>query len=360
MIGRHLTPKIRVPSLSAPTRRGLQRWLLLGLILGGQLAGVSVTLAETSPAKTELNKPVEQNDQSEPAPDSRLILGWLEQAYVANIPFKLRAKLDTGAKTSSIHGKVLKTYERDGEKWLSFAFNWFNKEKAVKKRGKQVLVPPYFVIEAPIVRQVRIKDHKRMSDIRWVVKLPLLIAGQCVATEFTIANRKRFNYALLLGREFISDLALVDARETFVSSTFNRRALKKMVASVQPDHSAQPNSASQDSPDSVEPENATEISSDTKRQDMYKALSSCDPVGIQLTRIAEETSREEASTTTKAPDNPSDNSSDNTSDNTSRMPKNQPNHEQPGEQPNKRSADSSPTNAKDAPVHNQPSEAHTP
>jgi hypothetical protein len=230
--------------------------------------------------------------------ESRIILGWLEQAYVANIPYRLRAKLDTGAKTSSLHGKVMRVYERNGEKWLSIAFDWFNKKMMTNKNAqgrqkKQAPIHPYFLIEAPVVRQVKIKDHKRMSDIRWVTRLPLLIAGQCHTAEFSIADRKRFNYAILLGRNFIKDLALINSKETFVSSTYNKQVLQGLVDALGKTDAINESAERNNLPHphsqvNNQPTNAETISAHVKRQQMYKGLASCDPVGISLTRITDD------------------------------------------------------------------------
>lgn len=195
------------------------RCLVLCLLKTGLLIGASSVMA--------------QDEVVQKAIDNRLILGWLEQSYVANMPHRLRAKLDSGAKTSSIHGRVLRLFEREGVQWLAFEFDWFEKNRrrgANQSKPKQALS---YEIQAPVVRQVRIKDHKSMSDARWVVRLPIMIAGQCRVADFNIADRTRFNYAILLGRDFLQDVALVDVRETFLSSQYNRHALRDMVQSFQ-------------------------------------------------------------------------------------------------------------------------------
>lgn len=229
--------------------------------------------------------------------DDRLITGWLEMAYIANIPRRLRAKLDSGAKTSSIHGTVLDFFEKDGTQWLTFEFDWF--ERLSKKHQKHSetssdkteesqphkRLPSVYRIQAPIVRQVRIKDHKTLGDVRWVVRLPIFIAGKCQQADFNIADRTRFNYALLLGRDFLQDIALIDSRQTFLTSKFSRRALRNMLEEQPETSTSAPQTKSTIA--LVKP-TASPSKTKTKRKltrdQIQEALITCNTIGIQTLR----------------------------------------------------------------------------
>lgn len=240
---------------------------MLCLWLGGAVLGMSVGAQASA-------------DPADPTIDNRVILGWLEQAYVANMPHRLRAKLDSGAKTSSIHGRVMGLFEHDGVQWLAFEFDWFEVSRHQNNGVSKSTQRTSYIIHAPVVRQVRIKDHKNMSDVRWVVRLPIMIAGQCWAADFNIADRSRFNYAILLGRDFLRDAALVDVRETFVSSQYNRTILREMVQSLPANTKAQKGRLNEES-----------RSAKKKRKlpmtDVHNALMRCDSIGITIRRAAE-------------------------------------------------------------------------
>ena len=74
------------------------------------------------------------------------IAGWLETVILSPWQTRLRAKLDTGAKTSSIHAENIKIFTRDGQQWVSF-----NLPQGKTKADKITSV------ELPIVRDVMIK-----------------------------------------------------------------------------------------------------------------------------------------------------------------------------------------------------------
>lgn len=260
-----------IDQYSRRTKHKKSRWRTylstLCLWLGGAALGMSVGVQALA-------------DPTDPAIDNRVILGWLEQAYVANMPHRLRAKLDSGAKTSSIHGRVMGLFEQDGVQWLAFEFDWFEVSRHQNNGLSKSNQRTSYIINAPVVRQVRIKDHKNMSDVRWVVRLPIMIARQCWAADFNIADRSRFNYAILLGRDFLRDAALVDVRETFVSSQYNRTVLREMVQSLPANPKAQ-----------KDRRNDGNGSAKKKRKlpmaDVQSALMTCDAVGITIRRAAE-------------------------------------------------------------------------
>ena len=79
------------------------------------------------------------------AADPVRVYGWRENIQVDGIKGNLRAKLDTGALTSSIHAEEIELFERDSKKWVRFVFTVPGQENA-----------PRTVVEAPLVRTVRI------------------------------------------------------------------------------------------------------------------------------------------------------------------------------------------------------------
>lgn len=138
----------------------------------------------------------------------RMIAGWLETIVLTPQQIKLRAKLDTGAKTSSIHAENMMRFERNGIPWIRFDLPKGRDKKAVQH-----------TIERPILREVLIKRHKLLSVSRPVVELSFCINNNNYTTRFTLADRGNFNYPVLLGREFLKNTILVDAAETFIHSS---------------------------------------------------------------------------------------------------------------------------------------------
>ena len=142
--------------------------------------------------------------QGEP---EKIVAGWVEKIILAPQQLKLRAKLDTGAKTSSIHAVDVKTFERNEQPWVRFTLPAVDVEDAKPHQ-----------VEAEVVRTVLIKRHKLDSMRRIVVELDFCMDGGYYRSEFTLANRTNYNYPVLLGRRFLENHIIVDPSEKFLHS----------------------------------------------------------------------------------------------------------------------------------------------
>ena len=107
------------------------------------------------------------------------------------------ARIDTGAETSSIDAFNIKEFERDGEPWVSFDVK---NRKTKEKR----------TFEKKIVRKTFIKRQQGENEKRIVVNMEIKIGNQLFTKEFNLGNREKFNYQVLIGRNILSGLAVVD------------------------------------------------------------------------------------------------------------------------------------------------------
>ncbi len=135
----------------------------------------------------------------------RIIAGWLETVVLSPWQIKLKAKLDSGAKTSSIHADNIERFKRDGKAWVRFDLPGKDHRKSVSQ-----------TIEVPLLREVLIKRHRLPSVTRSVVELSFCINAHFYTTQFTLADRGNFNYPVLLGRRFLQNNILIDPAETFI------------------------------------------------------------------------------------------------------------------------------------------------
>lgn len=136
---------------------------------------------------------------------ARGVHGWVEfvQLHLDDQPLTLKAKLDTGAKSSSLDATDITPFERDGEPWVRFRINRSGLQQAP-------------VIEQPVVRYVAIKRHSGPNDRRPVIRLPLCLGDELRTVEVNLTDRGRFIYPLLLGRKALAGLAVVDPARTFM------------------------------------------------------------------------------------------------------------------------------------------------
>ena len=136
------------------------------------------------------------------------LLGWLEGAYLQPWGVRVRAKLDSGALTSSIHAEQIETFEKDAQTWVRFWFPFGAREGFEKG----------FLIEKPVLRTAVIKEHEGQNPTRYVVELDICVSGDTFATEVTLANRSKFNYPIILGRRALAERFIIDSSSSFMGN----------------------------------------------------------------------------------------------------------------------------------------------
>ena len=142
------------------------------------------------------------------SPDRIQIYGWREYIVIKGVKAKLKAKLDTGARTSSIHAEEKELFERDGKKWVRFVVMDPSLEKPERSR-----------IEAPLIRIARVKEPgpDTESEAREVVRLSFQIGDRNMRGEFTLNNRENMLAPVLIGRTMIKNLGWVDPSRIYLA-----------------------------------------------------------------------------------------------------------------------------------------------
>lgn len=146
-------------------------------------------------------------DDSPALHNERAILGWVEFVTFEPSGLIAKAKLDTGAKTSSMHAENIKYFTRDGKKWVRFRFE---KKMRPAKHGMPAVPKQKKIIEAPVKRIVRIKQHTVDFVERPAIDMTIKIGDKTYVTEFTLTDRDSFIYPVLLGRRFLESTVIVD------------------------------------------------------------------------------------------------------------------------------------------------------
>ena len=168
---------------------------------------ITFLLALTAGSNLSAADRIQPHADMEAAPKQRVIMGWLESIFIRPWNRRLTAKLDTGAKSSSLHADKIEHFTKNGEDWVRFDLGDIEDKK----------LPP-ITVEKPLLRTVNIKckgDDCQPSK-RDVVLLSLCKNGKEYDAEFNLVDRSNFNYPVLLGRSFLKNVALVDASETFL------------------------------------------------------------------------------------------------------------------------------------------------
>lgn len=131
------------------------------------------------------------------------VVGWVERARIQPEGLEVIAKVDTGAKTSSLNAPQMKRFMRGGEEWVTF--------KVTNRTGKSA------EFTKRIVRTVKIRRHRTPSQQRPVVTIGICLGNIYRLTQVNLVDRSRFNYQLLIGRQFLRRDVLVNPGRTFIS-----------------------------------------------------------------------------------------------------------------------------------------------
>lgn len=141
-------------------------------------------------------------------------LGFVEWVVMQDSGVRMKARLDTGAKTSSLHATDVEPFMKDDEEWVRFHLP-LDDHKDMEAPENEGIVLQF---ERPVERTVLIKRKGAPSQRRYVVNMAFCIAGKTHETQFSLTDRGAFTYGALLGRRFMGDdNVLVDSANSFLA-----------------------------------------------------------------------------------------------------------------------------------------------
>lgn len=113
-------------------------------------------------------------------------VGWRELVHLPELGLPpIPAKIDTGARTSSLHGEVIEDFERDGERYVRFAMDWDDTRH---------------ICEAVHVDIRGITSSNGETQRRYVIKTPMRIGEVEFRAEISLADRSDMKFPMLVGR----------------------------------------------------------------------------------------------------------------------------------------------------------------
>jgi ribosomal protein S6--L-glutamate ligase len=111
----------------------------------------------------------------------------------------IKARVDSGAKTSSIHAFNIHTFRRGGVLWVSFEVHPLQKNRQTVLR-----------CERPVTDKRAVKSSSGVAETRYVISTMMKVEEEVWEVELTLANRDSMGYRMLLGREAMKGRILVD------------------------------------------------------------------------------------------------------------------------------------------------------
>ena len=139
-------------------------------------------------------------------------IGWREWLALPDLGVgAVKAKVDTGARTSALHAFDVETFERGGEKWVRFAVHPVQRDTETTVEA-----------EAPLadVRWVRSSDGRRSR--RPVIRTRIRLAGVCWTAEITLVRRDLMGFRMLLGRQALRRRFVIDPGRSFLAGRLTK------------------------------------------------------------------------------------------------------------------------------------------
>ena len=134
------------------------------------------------------------------------VVGWREWLSLPELGVDhIKAKVDTGARTSALHAFLVEPYRQHGSQWVRFRIHpW--------QRNSDIVVE----CTAPV------KDHRVVSDSgghrerRYVIETLLTLGGVSWSAEITLTDRESMQFRMLLGRTALDGNFLVDPAKSYM------------------------------------------------------------------------------------------------------------------------------------------------
>ncbi|MDL2286154.1 RimK/LysX family protein [Desulfococcaceae bacterium OttesenSCG-928-F15] len=126
------------------------------------------------------------------------VVGGIEAVRLVPPDIVLLARVDTGAETASLDARNIRLFERDGDRWVRF-------DTPAPKGDKMISM------EQKLSRKTRILQASADgSEQRLVIELSITIGGITQLAEFTLTNREHLTFPVLIGRNILKDIMVVD------------------------------------------------------------------------------------------------------------------------------------------------------
>ena len=134
-------------------------------------------------------------------------VGWREVIALPELVSKrIPAKIDTGARTSSLHAEAIERFSRDGQPWVRFEL------VLDEETGERV------TCELPRMDRRRITSSNGQTEIRPIVQTCVAIGSTRFSAEFSLADRSDMKFPCLIGRSALKGRFLVDSGRSYLQS----------------------------------------------------------------------------------------------------------------------------------------------
>ena len=145
-------------------------------------------------------------------------LGWREWVQLPDlVDVPVKAKVDTGAKTSSLHAFFIEPYTRDGKPWVKFLLHPNQNDNDIEVE-----------CHAAVSDRREVSDSGGHKEKRYVIESSIVIGKDVFIAELTLTDRDSMSFRMLLGRNLLRGSFLVDSGSSFLMGGNSKQAQVKI------------------------------------------------------------------------------------------------------------------------------------
>lgn len=137
----------------------------------------------------------------------KIVIGWEEWVTFPALGLPaVKAKIDTGAKTSALHATDIKPFEKNGERFIRFTVHPIQKNREIEK-----------TCEAPLVDYRFVTSSNGRKEKRYVISTEFIIGNDAFTANLTLTSRFGMSFRMLLGKEaMIKGKMIIDPSKKFL------------------------------------------------------------------------------------------------------------------------------------------------
>ena len=141
--------------------------------------------------------------------NAKINIGWREWISFPDYDnFRLKAKIDSGARTSALHATHIQEFEKNGERWVRF--------RVYQSRQ-------FMYVEKPIVRYTIIKNSFGESQKRPLILMKIKLGNKSWKTDISLTQRSGMAYPMLIGRNTLKKKHMIHPKRSFVLTENNKQ-----------------------------------------------------------------------------------------------------------------------------------------
>jgi hypothetical protein len=137
----------------------------------------------------------------------KLRVGWREWVRLTDLGVAaIKAKIDTGARTSALHAFAIEPFRRAGVLWVRFEVHPLQRSSTVKIK-----------CEAPTIDERSVRNSGGLVERRYIVETSMMLGDRTWPIELALTNRDQMGFRMLLGRTALEGRALIEPGRSFLA-----------------------------------------------------------------------------------------------------------------------------------------------